>query len=83
VHLVTAFVTALADTAPLQRGMYDRTALPSVTQQRSTVTPEQIIEAHKTRLNSLHALARAARRHSTTAAAAPASSAAARPAARR
>lgn len=83
VHLVTAFVTALADPAPLQRGMYDRTALPSVTQQRSTVTPEQIIEAHKTRLNSLHALARAARRHSTTAAAAPASSAAARPAARR
>ncbi|MFE9905032.1 DUF317 domain-containing protein [Streptomyces achromogenes] len=83
VHLVTAFVTALADTAPLQRGMYDRTAHHSVTQQRSTVTPEQIIHAHKARLSSLRAQARAARRHSATAAAVPAPSAAARPAARR
>ncbi|MGW1601257.1 DUF317 domain-containing protein [Streptomyces eurythermus] len=83
VHLVNAFVTALADTTPLQRGMYDRTALPDVSRQRSTVTAKQIIEAHKTRLDTLRALARAVRRPSTPAAAVPAPSAAARPAPRR
>ncbi|MFF5438873.1 DUF317 domain-containing protein [Streptomyces achromogenes] len=82
-HLVTAFVTALSDSAPLQRGMYDRTAHHTVTQQRSTLTPQQIIEAHTTRLNALRAQARAARRHSTTAAAVPAPPAATPPAARR
>ncbi|MEU2263922.1 DUF317 domain-containing protein [Streptomyces sp. NPDC019645] len=61
-HLVTAFVTALADTAPLQRGMYDRTAHHSVVQKPSPLAPEQIVEAHTTRLAGIRSQARAAHR---------------------
>ncbi|MEU9246961.1 DUF317 domain-containing protein [Streptomyces sp. NPDC048385] len=61
-RLVTAFVTALADTAPLQRGMYDRTAHYSAVQEPSPLTPQQVVDAHTTRLDALRFQARAARR---------------------
>ncbi|MCC2275582.1 DUF317 domain-containing protein [Streptomyces sp. ET3-23] len=71
-HLVDAFVTALADPAPLQRGMYERTAHHSVVQQPSLLTPQQVVEAHTARLDALRAQARAVRRQQPKAAAAPA-----------
>ncbi|GGS92768.1 DUF317 domain-containing protein [Streptomyces chromofuscus] len=49
-RLVTAFVTALTDTGPLQRGMYDRTAHYSAVQEPSPLTPQQVVAAHTTRL---------------------------------
>ncbi|MFJ8676341.1 DUF317 domain-containing protein [Streptomyces sp. NPDC093589] len=61
-HLMGAFITALADPAPLQRGMFDRTGHHSVTQQRSALRPEQVVEAHTRRLQAARARARAARR---------------------
>lgn len=61
-HLVSAFVTALTDTAPLQRGMYDRTAHYSVEQESSPLTPQQVVNAHTARLDALRIQARAARR---------------------
>ncbi|MFE1199584.1 DUF317 domain-containing protein [Streptomyces olivaceoviridis] len=82
-HLVSTFVTALADPAPLQRGMHDRTAHYSTVQNPSPLRPEQIVAAHKTRLSTLRAQARAARRQSSKPTTALAPSAAARPAARR
>ncbi|TQK98983.1 uncharacterized protein DUF317 [Streptomyces puniciscabiei] len=71
-HLVNAFVTALADPAPLQRGMYDRTAHYSVVQQPSPLTPQQVVAAHTARLDALRAQARAARRRQPKTTAAPA-----------
>ncbi|MER5215359.1 DUF317 domain-containing protein [Streptomyces sp. NPDC002838] len=73
-HLVTAFVTALTDTGPLQRGMYDHTAHYSAVQEPSPLTPQQVVAAHTTRLDTLRARARAARRRqqpATTTAPAP------------
>ncbi|CAM5570158.1 DUF317 domain-containing protein [Streptomyces aurantiogriseus] len=61
-HLVSAFVTALADTTPLQRGMYDRTAHYSAVQEPSPLTTQQVVDAHTTRLDALRTQARAARR---------------------
>lgn len=61
-HLVGAFITALANTAPLQRGMFDRTAHHSVVQKPSPLTPEQVVAAHTARLDTIRAQARAARR---------------------
>jgi hypothetical protein len=61
-HLVTAFATALADPAPLQRAMFDRTAHHSVVQDASPLTPQQVVDAHTNRLNVIRAQARAARR---------------------
>ncbi|MGW0137554.1 DUF317 domain-containing protein [Streptomyces calvus] len=78
-HLVNAFVTALTDTAPFQRGMHDQTAHYSVVQQPSPLTPTQVVEAHITRLDALRAQARADRRRqrlSTAKAPAPSSTAA-------
>ncbi|MFE2942962.1 DUF317 domain-containing protein [Streptomyces sp. NPDC059255] len=72
VHLVNTFVTALVDTAPLQREMYARTAHCSATHERSPLTPQQVVNAHTTRLNALSAQARAAKRHKPTTAVAPA-----------
>ena len=60
--LVSAFVTALADIAPLQRAMYDRTAHYSAVQEPSLLTPQQVVEAHAARLDALRTQARAARR---------------------
>ncbi|BCM71246.1 hypothetical protein EASAB2608_06580 [Streptomyces sp. EAS-AB2608] len=82
-HLVTAFVAALADPAPLQRGMHDRTAHHSVTQHHSAVTPKQIIEAHKARLTAIRARASAARRKNNKPTTNPATSTATRPAVHR
>ncbi|WSQ12894.1 DUF317 domain-containing protein [Streptomyces sp. NBC_01231] len=61
-RLVTAFVTALANTAPLQRGMFDRTAHYSVVQEPSPLAPQQVVDAHTTRLAALRTKARSARR---------------------
>ena len=83
-HLVGAFITALADPAPLQRAMYDRTAHYSAVQTRSPLTPEQVVAAHATRLDTVRAQARTARRQQRTQpAATPATASAARPAIRR
>ncbi|MER0445799.1 DUF317 domain-containing protein [Streptomyces sp. Edi4] len=82
-HLVTAFVTALADPAPLQRAMFDRTAHHSVVQQPSPHTPQQTVDAHATRIDALRAQSRAARRQRTKPATTPAPTATAQPAARR
>lgn len=82
-HLVTAFVTALADPAPLQRAMFDRTAHYSVVQRPSPLTPQQTVDAHTTRINSLRAQARSARRQRTKPAATPAPTGTAQPAALR
>ncbi|MFD3910079.1 DUF317 domain-containing protein [Streptomyces sp. NPDC058603] len=82
--LVTAFVTALADPSPLQRGMYDRTAHHSVVQTPSPLTPEQVAEAHTNRLDTVRAQTRAAcRRQRPKPATAPTTTGAAHPAARR
>ncbi|CAL9365764.1 hypothetical protein SUDANB105_00759 [Streptomyces sp. enrichment culture] len=75
-RLVNGFVTALADSAPLQRGMHDRIAHYSVVQQPSPLTPQQVVEAHAARLRAIRTQGRAARRHqrlATTAAATAAS----------
>ncbi|MFC9228422.1 DUF317 domain-containing protein [Streptomyces decoyicus] len=62
-HLVTAFVTALADSTPLQRGMFERTAHHSAVQEPGRpLTREQLLDAHTTRLEALRSHARAARR---------------------
>lgn len=68
-RLVTAFVTALTDTGPLQRGMYDRTAHYSVVQEPSPLSPQQVVAAHTARLDALRTRARAARRRQRPAAA--------------
>lgn len=60
-HLVTAFIITLADRAPLQRGMYDRTAHGAV-QKPSPLTPEQVVEAHAARLAGIRRQARGVRR---------------------
>ncbi|QNA72118.1 DUF317 domain-containing protein [Streptomyces sp. So13.3] len=68
-HLVTAFVAALADPAPLQRGMFDRTG-HGATQERSALTPQQVVDAHANRLATTRAQTRAARRRQSAALAA-------------
>ncbi|MEF9902116.1 DUF317 domain-containing protein [Streptomyces sp. P9-A2] len=60
-RLVKAFVTALADPAPLQRGMFDRTAHGAV-QEPSLLSPQHVVDAHTERLRALGARIRAARR---------------------
>ncbi|MEW9515507.1 DUF317 domain-containing protein [Streptomyces tubercidicus] len=62
-HLVDAFVSALADPAPLQRGMHERTAHHSAVQKPGhPLTRQQVLDAHTTRLDALRVQARAARR---------------------
>lgn len=60
-YLVQSFIDALADPAPLQRGMYDRTSHHSVVQRPSPLTPAQVVAAHVTRLNTIRKQASAAR----------------------
>lgn len=83
-HLVGAFLTALADRSPLQRGMYERTTHYSAVQQPSPLTPQQVVAAHTSRLDAIRARARTTRRHppAPTPAKAPAVNPAARPTAR-
>ncbi len=61
IHLVEAFVTALTDPAPLQRGKFDRTAHAAV-QEPSTLSPQQVVDAHTERIRALRARACAVRR---------------------
>ncbi|MFD3580869.1 DUF317 domain-containing protein [Streptomyces sp. NPDC058683] len=82
-HLVGAFLTALTDSSPLQRGMYDRTGHYSAVQEPSPLRPQQVVDAHAARIESLRAQARAARRHQTKPATTPAKARAFQPAARR
>ncbi|MFJ8794573.1 DUF317 domain-containing protein [Streptomyces sp. NPDC102462] len=83
-HLVSAFMTGLADPAPLTRGMFDRTAHYSVVQKPSPLTPEQVVKAHTIRLDAIRAQARTARRqHSPQPNTPPEAPGTARPAARR
>lgn len=87
-HLVDAFLTALTDPAPLHRGMYERTGHHSAVKEPSPLRPQQVADAHITRINALRARARSARRQQTKPTPAPATStraapAPARPAARR
>lgn len=82
-HLVGSFLTALADRGPLQRGMYDRTGHYSAVQEPSPLRPQQVVDAHATRLKSLRAQARSARRQQTKPATTPANVGTAQPAARR
>ncbi|MFC9131394.1 DUF317 domain-containing protein [Streptomyces sp. NPDC057099] len=82
-HLVTAFVAALADPAPLQRGTFDHTAIHHVVQNPSSLTAQQTVDAHTTRIKALRAQARTARRQQTKAAMPPAHADTAQPAARR
>ncbi|MDQ0790121.1 DUF317 domain-containing protein [Streptomyces sp. B3I8] len=82
-HLVSAFLTALADRSPLQRGMYDRTGHYSAVQEPSPLRPQQVVDAHATRLKSLRAQARSARRRQTKTVTPPAHASTALLAARR
>ncbi|WP_338676817.1 DUF317 domain-containing protein [Streptomyces sp. SCSIO 30461] len=61
-HLVGTFLSALADPAPLQRHMFDRTAHHTAAKTRSAMTPEQVVEAHTHRLAALRTRARTTRR---------------------
>ncbi|MFF3976523.1 DUF317 domain-containing protein [Streptomyces sp. NPDC001828] len=82
-HLVGPFFTALADRSPLQRGMYERTGHCSAVQEPSSVRPQQVVDAHTTRLKALRAKARSARRQQTKPATTPASARTVTSAARR
>ncbi|MBT2409342.1 DUF317 domain-containing protein [Streptomyces sp. ISL-12] len=61
VHLVNAFVAALTDTSPLQRGMLDRTGHYSAVQEPSRLSPEQVVAAHTKRVKAIKAQDRVAR----------------------
>ncbi|WP_405814384.1 DUF317 domain-containing protein [Streptomyces sp. NBC_01390] len=82
-HLVGSFLTALADRSPLQRGMYDRTGHYSVVQEASPLRPQEVVDAHTTRIESLRARALSARRQQTKPTTTPAKAGPARLAARR
>ncbi len=64
-HLVGAFLAALADPSPLQRGMYDRTGHYSAVQEPSPLRPQLVADAHTARIASLRARARSARQQQT------------------
>ncbi|WP_406463322.1 DUF317 domain-containing protein [Streptomyces sp. NBC_01622] len=82
-HLVGSFLTTLADRSPLQRGMYDRTGHYSAVQEPSPLRPQQVVDAHTTRLKSLRTQARSTRRQQTKPTTTRATACPARPAARR
>ncbi|MBW1597303.1 DUF317 domain-containing protein [Streptomyces sp. JJ38] len=82
-RLVGSFLTALADRSPLQRGMYDRTGHYSAVQEPSPLRPQQVVDAHTTRIKALRAQARFARRQQTKPATTPAKAGPAHPVARR
>ncbi|MCA1223523.1 DUF317 domain-containing protein [Streptomyces sp. 8L] len=71
-HLVSAFLTALSDPSPLQRGMHEHTMHYSAVKEPSQVLPQQVVDAHAARINALRAHARSALRHKTKPAAPPA-----------
>ncbi|MEV0259030.1 DUF317 domain-containing protein [Streptomyces sp. NPDC050732] len=61
-HLIAAFTTALADTEPVQRGMYDVPHSHLVTQEQRGPQGEQLADAHRMRLKAMRGAARKARR---------------------
>ncbi|MFD5751492.1 DUF317 domain-containing protein [Streptomyces sp. NPDC127033] len=71
-HLVNIFVTALVDTTPLQRPKGETADYSATTQERSSLTPQQIVDAHTARLHALSAQARAAQRRKPNTTVAPA-----------
>jgi hypothetical protein len=56
-HLVNAFLTALTDTAPLQRGKFDDLGHYTAVQVRSPLSPEQVVTAHTDRIKAITAQA--------------------------
>ncbi|MGC4951116.1 DUF317 domain-containing protein [Streptomyces sp. DT224] len=73
-HLIGAFITALADPEPLQRGMYERLGHHSAVHVRSQVRPEQVVEAHASRLRTIRARVRSSRRQQESPVTSPAPS---------
>ncbi|MEU3599316.1 DUF317 domain-containing protein [Streptomyces sp. NPDC006798] len=77
-HLVTGLVAALTDPAPLRRNWGQIGAHYSARRTESRVTPEAHVEAHRTRIDTVRAQVRAARRtnspESSTPSPAPAAS---------
>ncbi|MFD9715785.1 DUF317 domain-containing protein [Streptomyces sp. NPDC059076] len=75
-HLITGLVAALTDPAPLQRTWAQNRAHYSAQRTDSPVTPEAHVAAHRTRISTIRARVRAARREAkktlTTTAAPPA-----------
>ncbi|MYS36691.1 uncharacterized protein DUF317 [Streptomyces sp. KhCrAH-43] len=65
-HLVAVFITALVDPGPLQRGMYERLGHHSAVHVRSQVRPEQVVDAHSSRLRTIWSRARSASRQQAT-----------------
>lgn len=51
--LVSALAAGLADPAPVQRSTWDRTVAPSVRQEPSLLSAEQIVAAHTERVHAL------------------------------
>ncbi len=82
-YLVGSFLSALVDPRPLQRGMSDCAGHYSAVQEPSPHSPQQIVDAHTQRLQSLRARSRAARRQQTTPATPPAQGGPGQPAPRR
>ncbi|MFJ4972480.1 DUF317 domain-containing protein [Streptomyces sp. NPDC088755] len=82
-HLVSSFLTALVDPSPLQRGMYERTGHHSAVQMPSALRPQEVIDAHAERVNSLRARSRSARQQQANTTAPPTKTNSTRPAVRR
>lgn len=82
-HLTSAFLGALADPHPLQRGMFDRTGHHRAVQEPSPLRPQQVVDAHTARVKTIRAQARAVRRQQAAPATLPAPTTAVQPAARR
>ncbi|MEW1599430.1 DUF317 domain-containing protein [Streptomyces sp. NPDC093808] len=82
-HLAGAFLGALTDQSPLQRGMFDRTAHYSAVQEPSPLRPQQVVDAHTARVKAIRAQARAVRHQRTAPATPPAPTTAVQPTARR
>lgn len=61
-HLIGGFIAALTSPEPLQRGMFDRVAHYSAVQKSSPLTPEQVIDVYRRRIDSLRRRSRAHRR---------------------
>ncbi|MEU5833015.1 DUF317 domain-containing protein [Streptomyces diacarni] len=69
-HLLTGLATALTNPEPVQREMANGSHY-NATSKRSSLTPQQVINAHKARLEKIRAQARTARRQRPSAQPAP------------
>ncbi|MFI1885966.1 DUF317 domain-containing protein [Streptomyces jumonjinensis] len=70
-HLITGLVAALTDPAPLQRNWGQTEAHYSARRTESRVAPEAHVDAHRTRIDTVRAQIRAARRSNSSASSAP------------